>query len=90
MDTCSTLNNKIRKACIKIVVYMLILIMLWAKTKTCTIVKYKRFESLTFMVLRFLFSVPIGLMQSRVVYKKSTGSLALTLTVKDISQSLLC
>jgi hypothetical protein len=64
--------------------------MLWAKTKTCTIVKYKRFESLTFMVLRFLFSVPTGLMQSRVVYKKSTGSLAFTLTVKDISQSLLC
>jgi hypothetical protein len=29
--------------------------MLWAKTKTCTIIKYKRFGSLTFIVSRFLF-----------------------------------
>jgi hypothetical protein len=42
------------------------------------------------MVSRFLFSVANGLMQSRVLYKTSTGSLALTLIVKDISQSLSC
>jgi hypothetical protein len=62
--------------------------MLWAKTKTCTMVKYKRSASLTFMVSRFLFSVATGLMQSRVLYKTSTGSLALTLTVKEISRNL--
>jgi hypothetical protein len=90
MDTCSTLNNKIRKACIRIVVYVLMPMMLWAKTKICTMVKYKRFESLTFTVSRFLFSVATGLMQSWVLYKTSTGSLALTLTVKDISQILSC
>jgi hypothetical protein len=90
MDTRSTPNNKIRKARIKIVVYVLMLMMLWAKTKTCTIVKYKRSDSLTFTVLRFLFSVAIGLMQSRVLYKISTGSLVLTLTFKDISWSLSC
>jgi hypothetical protein len=89
MDTRSTLNNKIRKACIKIVVYMLILMMLRVNTKTCTMVKYKRSGSLTFTVSRFLFSVATGLMQSRVFYKASTCSLALTLTVKDISWSLL-
>jgi hypothetical protein len=58
--------------------------------KTCTMVKYKWSGSLTFIVSRFLFSVATGLMQSRVLYKTSTGSLALTLTIKDISQSLLC
>jgi hypothetical protein len=90
MDTCSTLNNKIRKARIRIVVYVLMLIMLRAKIKTCTMIKYKRSESLTFTVSRFLFSVATGLMQSRVLYKISMSSLALTLTDKDISQSLLC
>jgi hypothetical protein len=90
MDTHSTQNNKIRKARIRIVVYLLMLMMLWAKTKTCIMVKYKRSESLTFMVSRFLLFVAIGMMQSRVLYKTSTGSLALTLTVKDISQSLSC
>jgi hypothetical protein len=90
MDTCSTPNNKIRKASIRIVVYVLMLMMLWAKTKTCTVVKYKRFESLTFMVSRFLIFVATGLMQSGVLYKISMGSLALTLTVKDISYSLSC
>jgi hypothetical protein len=90
MDTHSTLNNKIRKVRIRIVVYVLMLMMLWAKTKTCTMVKYKRSGSLTFMVSRFLFSVVTGLMQSRVLYKTSTDSLALTLTVKDISRSISC
>jgi hypothetical protein len=89
-DTYSTLNNKIRKAYIRIVVYVLMLMMLRAKTKTCTMVKYKKSRSLTFMVSRFRFSVATGLMESRVLYKTSTGSLALTLTIKDISQSLSC
>jgi hypothetical protein len=66
------------------------LMMLWAKTKICTMVKYKRFESLTFTVSRFLFSVATGLMQPGVLYKTSMDLLALTLTVKDISQRLLC
>jgi hypothetical protein len=61
-----------------------------SQEKTCTIVKYKRSVSLTFTVSRFLFSVARGLMESRVFYKISTGSLALTLTIKDISRSLLC
>jgi hypothetical protein len=85
MDTRSTLNNKIRKAHIRIVVYVLMLIMLQTKKKTCTMVKYKRTRGLTFMISRFLFSVATGLIESRVVYKTSTGSLALTLTIKDIS-----
>jgi hypothetical protein len=58
--------------------------------KTCIIVKYKRSGSLTFTVLRFLFSIATGLMQSKVLYKTNMGSLALTLTSKDISQSFLC
>jgi hypothetical protein len=90
MDTRSTLNNKIRKTHIRIVVYVLMLMMLRAKTKTCTMVKYKRYGSLTFTVSRFLFSIAPGLMESSVLYKTSMGSLALTLTVKDISQSLSC
>jgi hypothetical protein len=90
MDTCSTLNNKIRKACIRIVVYVLMLMMLWDKTKICSMVKYKRIGNLTFTVSRFLFFVATGFMQLRVLYKTSMGSLALTLTVKDISQSLSC
>jgi hypothetical protein len=88
MDTRSTPNNKIRKARIRIVVYVLMLMMLWAKTKTCIMINYERFGSLTFKVSRFLFSVATGLMQSRVLYKTQTGSLSLNLTVKDISQSL--
>jgi hypothetical protein len=64
------------------------LMMLRIKTKTCTMIKYKRFGSLTFTVSRFFFLVVTGLMQSRVLYKISTSSLALTLTFKDISQSL--
>jgi hypothetical protein len=90
VDTCSTLNNKIRKAHIRIVVYVLMLMMLQARTKICTMVKYKRYGRLTFTVSIFLFSVATGLMQSRVLYKTSTGSLALTLTIKDINQSLSC
>jgi Na+-transporting methylmalonyl-CoA/oxaloacetate decarboxylase beta subunit len=90
MDTCSTLNNKIGKAHIKIVVYMLMLMILRAKTKTCNMVKYKRIGSLTLTVSRFLFSVASGLMESRVLYKTTMGLLALTLTVNDISQSLSC
>jgi hypothetical protein len=66
------------------------LMMLWAKSKTCTMVKYMRSRSLTFTVSRFLFSVATGTMQPGVLYKISTGSLALTLTIKDISQSLSC
>jgi hypothetical protein len=53
MDTCSTLNNKIRKARIRIVVYVLMLMMLRAKIKTCTVVKYMRSGSLTFTVPLF-------------------------------------
>jgi hypothetical protein len=79
-----------KKARIKIVVYVLMLMILRTKAKTCTMVKYKRSGSFTFMVSRFHFSVAAGLMQSRVLYRKSTGSLVLTLTVKDISQSLSC
>jgi hypothetical protein len=92
MDTRFTLNNKIIKAHIRIVVYVLMLIMLRVKTKTCIIVKYKRSRSLTFTVLRFIFFVAIGLIQSRVLYKISTSSLVLTLTIKDISwsSSVLC
>jgi hypothetical protein len=90
MDTHSTLNNKIIKEHIRIVMYVLMLMMLQAKTKTCTMVKYKRSGGLTFMVSRFLFSVATVLMESRVLYKTSTGSVALTLTIKDICQSLLC
>jgi hypothetical protein len=47
MDTHSTLNIKIRKACIRIVVYVLMLMVLRAKTKICTMDKYKRSGSLT-------------------------------------------
>jgi hypothetical protein len=90
MDTRYRLNNKIRKARIRIAVYVLMLMMLWAQTKIYTMVKYKRSESLTFTVSRLLFSVATGLMQSRVLYKASMSSLALTLTVKDISWSLSC
>jgi ABC-type phosphate transport system permease subunit len=90
MDTYSTPKNKIRKARIRIVVYVLMLMILQAKIKICTMVKYKRYGSLTFTVSRFLFSVVTELMQPGVLYKKSTGSLVLTLTVKDISQSLSC
>jgi hypothetical protein len=55
-----------------------------------TMVKYKRSGNLTFTISRFPFSIATGLMQSRVLYKTSTCSLALTLTVKDIRQSLSC
>jgi hypothetical protein len=67
MDTRFTPNVKIRKTHIRIVVDVLMLMMLWVKTKICTMVKYKRSGSLTFMVSRFLFSVVIGLMQTRVL-----------------------
>jgi hypothetical protein len=90
MDTRFTLNNKIRKTHIRVVVYVLMLMMLRNKIKTYTMIKYKRFESLTFTVSGFLFSVVTGLMNSRVLYKTSTSSLALTLTIKDISSSLSC
>jgi hypothetical protein len=66
------------------------LMMLRVKTKTCNMVKYKGSGSSAFTVSRFLFSVATGLMQSRVLYKTSMGSLVLILTVKDISWSLLC
>jgi hypothetical protein len=90
MDTHSTPINKVTKAHIRVVVYVLMLMMLRAKIKTCTMVKYKRSGSLNFMVSRFLFSVATGLMQSWGLYKTRTCSLALTLTVKDISRSLSC
>jgi hypothetical protein len=61
----------------------LMLMMLWAKTKTSTMVKY-------ITVSRFLFSVATRLMESRVLYKISMSSLALTLTIKDLSQSFSC
>jgi hypothetical protein len=77
-----------KKAHIRIVVYVLMLMVLGAKTKTYTMVKYKRSGSLTFTISRFLFSVATRLMELRVLYKTSMGSLALTLTIKDISQSL--
>jgi hypothetical protein len=90
MDKRSTPNNKIRKAHIRIVVYVLMLMMLRAKTKTYNMVKYKRSGSLTFTISRFLFFVAIGLMQPGVLYKTSTCSFALILTIRDISQSLSC
>jgi hypothetical protein len=62
MDTRFTPNVKMRKAHIRIVVDVLMLMMLLAKTKACTMAKYKRSESLTFMVSRFLFFVATGLM----------------------------
>jgi hypothetical protein len=58
--------------------------------KTCTMVKYKRSGSLIFTVSGSLFFVATGLMESRVLYKTSMSSLALTLTIKDISWSLSC
>jgi hypothetical protein len=67
MDTRSTPNNKIRKARIRIVMYVLMLMMLQVNTKICTMIKYKRSEILTFTVSRFLFSIATGLMQSRVL-----------------------
>jgi hypothetical protein len=67
MDTHSTPNTKIRKARIRIVVYVLLLMMLRAKTKGYTMVKYKRSESLTFMISRFLFFIAIGLIHIRVL-----------------------
>jgi hypothetical protein len=66
MDTRFTPNVKIRKAHIRIVVYVFILMMLWVKIKARTMVKYKRSRSMTFMVSRFLFSVATRLMQTRV------------------------
>jgi hypothetical protein len=91
MDTRSTLNKQDKKKThIRIVVYMLILMMLRAKTRTCIMIKYKRSVSLTLTISRFLFSVAPELMESRVLYKINMGSLALTLTIKDISQSILC
>jgi hypothetical protein len=54
-----------KKARIKIVVYVLTLMILRAKTKTCTMVKYNRSGSFTFMVSRFHISIAAGLMQSR-------------------------
>jgi hypothetical protein len=66
MDTCFTPNVKIRKAHIRIVVYVLMLMILWAKTKACTMAKYKTSGSSTFIVFRFLFSIATGLMQRRV------------------------
>jgi hypothetical protein len=66
-DIHSTPKNKIRKARIRIVVYMLILMMLWVKTKACTMVKYKRSRSLAFTVSRFLLSITTRLLQSRVL-----------------------
>jgi hypothetical protein len=56
-----------KKTRIRIVVYVLMLMMLRVKTETCTMVKYKRSGNLTFTVLRFIFSVATGLMQSRVM-----------------------
>jgi hypothetical protein len=79
MDTCSTPNNKIRKARIRIVVHVLMLMMLRAKTKTYTMIKYKRSVSLTFMVSRFLISVATRLMQPGVLYKTSTGFISVDL-----------
>jgi hypothetical protein len=55
-----------KKNTYRIVVYVLILMMLCAKTKACTMAKYKRSERLTFMVFRFLFSVVTGFIQTRV------------------------
>jgi hypothetical protein len=66
MDTHSTPNNKIRKSHVRKVVYVLMLMMLQANTKACTMVN-KRYRSLTFMFSRFLFSIATGLMQSRVL-----------------------
>jgi hypothetical protein len=76
-----------KKSCIKIVVYVLILMLLWVKIKIYTIIKYKRFGSLNFTISRFLFSVATRLIQLRVLYKTNMSSLMLTLTVKDISQT---
>jgi hypothetical protein len=44
--------------------------MLQAKTKTCTMVKYKRSRSLTFTVSRFLFFIASGLIIKGVVQDK--------------------
>jgi hypothetical protein len=45
---------------------------------------------LNFHDFKIPFSVATRLMQSRVLYKTSTCSLALTLTIKDISRSFSC
>jgi hypothetical protein len=52
---------------IRIVVYVLMLMMLRAMTKTCTMVKYKRSGSLIFTISSFLFSIATELIQSRVL-----------------------
>jgi hypothetical protein len=65
MDTHSTLNDKIRKTHIRIMLYVLIFMMLRTKTKACAIVKYKKFVSLTFMVPIFIFFVATDLMHIR-------------------------
>jgi hypothetical protein len=67
MDTRSTMNKKIRKTHIRLMVYVLMVMTLRAKTKPYIVVKYKRFGSLTFTISRFLFFVVIGYMQSRVL-----------------------
>jgi hypothetical protein len=90
MDTRSTPNNKIRKNTYQNSSVRVEAFDATGQHKKCTMVNYKRSESLTFTVSRFLFFVATGLMQSRVLYKTSMGSLALTLTVKDISRSLSC
>jgi hypothetical protein len=90
MDTRSTLNNKIRKVHIRIVVYVLMLMMLRAKTKNMYYGQIQEIWELDFHDFKIRFSVATGLMQSRVLYKTSTGSLPLTLTIKDISQCLSC
>jgi hypothetical protein len=90
MDTRSTPNNKIRKNTYQNSGVRVDAFDATGQDKKCTMVNYKRSESLTFMVSRFLFSVATGLMQSRVLYKTSMGSLVLTLTIKDIIQSLSC
>jgi hypothetical protein len=45
---------------------------------------------LDFHGFKIPFSIAPGLMESRVLYKTSTSSLVLTLTIKDISQNILC
>jgi hypothetical protein len=90
MDTCSTLNNKIRKARIRIVVYVLMLMMLRSKKNMYYGPIIQEIWELDFHCFKIPLSVAIRLMQSGVLYKTSMGSLTLTLIIKDISQNLSC
>jgi hypothetical protein len=84
MDTHSTLNNKIKNTYqnsgVHIDAYNAT-----GQDKNMYYDQIQEIWELTFIVSRFPFFIAPGLMKSMVLYKTSTYSLALTLTIKDIS-----